>query len=113
LHFQQGEGLGQCVAIREHRLIGHGLVLGQAQARFLATHHRHRPAIEALALAQHFPRLFQRSARRLRSARLATAAALEQADAQVAFQQGDGLLTADCALRCSAPRRKTKVARRR
>jgi hypothetical protein len=73
----------------DHRLVGHGLILGQAQAGFLAAHHRQRPAIEALALAQHFPRLFQQHRAGFGQARLAAAAALEQADAQVRFQQGD------------------------
>ncbi|MNY47306.1 hypothetical protein D3C86_1825670 [compost metagenome] len=59
LHLQQRESLGQGLEAVEHRLVGHGLVLGQAQAHFLTAHQSQRPSLQALALAQHLARLFQ------------------------------------------------------
>ncbi|MNN59580.1 hypothetical protein D3C81_1747050 [compost metagenome] len=90
LHFQQREALGQRLQAGEHRLVGHRLVLCQAQQRFLAAHQRRGPAFQTLALAQHFPRLVEQCTALRRQHRLATAAAFEQGHAEIGFQHGDG-----------------------
>ncbi|MNP40075.1 hypothetical protein D3C76_1336830 [compost metagenome] len=87
MHFKAGKFFRQGFKAFDNRLVRHGLVLCQAQASFLAAHHRQRPAIEALALAQHFTRFFQQSVAGLGEFRLATAAAIEQVHAQVFLQQ--------------------------
>ncbi|MNE59815.1 hypothetical protein D3C80_1549330 [compost metagenome] len=89
LHFQAGKLLGQGFEAVEYRLIRHRLVLSQAQARLLSAHQRLRPAIEALALAQHLPRLLQQCATGLGQPWLATTATIKQADAKVCFKQGN------------------------
>lgn len=89
--------LGQGRQAVDDRLIGHGLVLGQAQRRFLPAHQGQGAAIEALALAQHFPGLLKQRHARIGEFRLATAAAVEQAHPQIVLQQGNR--TADGRLR--------------
>ncbi|MCY1173491.1 hypothetical protein D9M73_136530 [compost metagenome] len=97
LHFQAGEFFRQGLEAFNDRLIRHRLILRHAQSCLLAAHHRQRPAIEPFALAQHFPRFVQQSRAGFSEFRLTAAAAVEQADAQVFFQQR--YRTADCRLR--------------
>ncbi len=97
LHFQAGKLLGQFTETFHQRLIRHRLVLSHPQLRLLTAQHRHGPAVEALALAQHFAGLFQQCRARLGEHRLPTAAAFEQAHAQILFEHRNS--TADCRLR--------------
>lgn len=90
LHFQAGKLLGQFTETFHQRLIRHRLVLSHPQLRLLTAQHGHGPAVEALALAQHFPCLFQQRRARLGEHRLPTAAALEQAYAQILFKHRNG-----------------------
>ncbi|MNP13487.1 hypothetical protein D3C76_1057690 [compost metagenome] len=90
LHFQQGELVGQRLQAGKHRLVGHRLVLGQAQQCLLAAHQRAGAAFQAFALAQHFPRLVEQGAAFGGEHRLASTAALEEDDAEISFQHGDG-----------------------
>ncbi|MCY1441884.1 hypothetical protein D9M71_582230 [compost metagenome] len=93
LHFQQREGPPQRFQAGEHGLVGHGLVLGETQPRLLAPRQPQGATVQALALAQHLACLLQQGRTRLRQARLAPAAALEQLHAEVLLQQRDA--TAD------------------
>ena len=97
LHLQAGKALSQRFEAFDDRLVRHGLILSQTQTRLLPTHHRQRPAIEALTLTQHFPRFFQQGVAGFGEFRLSATAAIEQADAQVFLQQRDR--TADRRLR--------------
>ncbi|CEL27216.1 hypothetical protein SRM1_00541 [Pseudomonas fluorescens] len=97
LYFQAGKLIGQRAETFHQRLIGHRLILRHAQLRFLAAHHRHGPAIQALTLAQDFSRLLEQRLPRFGEPRLTTAATLKQAHAQIVLEHGDG--TADRRLR--------------
>ena len=91
LHLQKRVAAGQFVEAVDHRLIRHGFVLGNPQQGFLATHQRERPAIQAFALTQQFTGIFQQGRTVFGQPGLAAAAALEQGDAKVGFQQRDGI----------------------
>ncbi|MCY1515983.1 hypothetical protein D9M68_505890 [compost metagenome] len=78
LHLQQRKSLAQGLQAGQHRLIRHGFILGQAQARLFAFRQPQGLAIQALALPQDFPGLLQQGHARRRQARLTAAAAVEQ-----------------------------------
>ena len=90
LDLQVRKGRGQGVQGIEHRLVGHGLVQGQAQQRFLSGTEGLGAAVQALALAQHLARLLQQGQTGRGDDRRAAVAAHEQGHAQVGLQQGDG-----------------------
>ncbi|MCY1428528.1 hypothetical protein D9M71_444150 [compost metagenome] len=91
LHFQHGELLGQFVETVDDRLIRHSFILGDPQLRLLAAHQRQRPTVQALALTQQLTRIFQQRRAGLGQARLTATATLEQGDAQVRLEQGNGI----------------------
>ncbi len=90
LDLQVRESRGQGVQGIEHRLVGHGLVQGQAQQRFLSSAEGLGPAVQPLALAKHLARLLQQGQTGRSDDRRAAIAAREQRHAQIGFQQGDG-----------------------
>ena len=91
LHLQTGKALRQRFQAVQHRLVRHRLVLGQAQPRLLAARQAQRAPLQALALAQHLARLRQQHPALVGQARLASAAAFEQGDAEVRLQQRDAV----------------------